>query len=219
MIRKVLITEDHEGVSSSVRKTLEELCIEQIDYVSYYNDALMNIQTARLLNHSYDVLITDLYPENDQQQISDGRGLIAAARTEQPDLKVLVFSTESNTAIIEMLFNELEIDGYVRKARGDARELKKALEHIKAHQRYYPPYLLRQVKQSASYVFTPFDITIISLMTQGKRQQEIADHLKENNMHPSSLSSIEKRLILMKEALNFFTNEQLIAHCVKAGIV
>lgn len=56
-------------------------------------------------------------------------------------------------------------------------------------------------------------------MIEGKRQQEISDHLRKNNIQPAGLSSIEKRLNYIKEALNFSTNEQLIAHCVKMGIV
>ncbi|MCF3110888.1 response regulator [Niabella sp. CC-SYL272] len=221
MIKKVLIAEDHESVSISIQKTLEALHMDQIDHVYYCDDALMKIQEARQQHHSYDILITDLYFEKDHrdQQIDNGATLIAAARKAQPDLKVLVFSAESKAAIIETLFDQLEIDGYVRKARGDARELKKALEHIKAGQRYYPRHLLQQVKQVNHYAFTPLDITIIALMTQGKRQQEIADHLKKSKIQPSSLSSIEKRLTLMKDALNFSTNEQLIAYCVKLGVV
>lgn len=221
MIRKILIAEDHESASISVQKTLEELGALHVDYVYYCDDALIKIRKARQLNEPYDILITDLYFEKDHrdQTISNGSDLIAAARKEQPDLKVLVFSAESKAVTIETLFNTLTIDGYVRKARSDAKELKKAFDSIQANQRYYPWNLLQQVKQRNTHEFTQFDVTIISLMTEGKRQQEISDYLKKKKIQPSGLSSIEKRLNYIKEALNFSTNEQLIAHCVKMGIV
>jgi len=84
---------------------------------------------------------------------------------------------------------------------------------------FYPRQIAELVKQKNAHVFTNLDTTIISLMTEGKKQQEISDYLKNNNLHPSSLSSIEKRLNQIKESLDFLNNEQLIAHCVRMGIV
>ncbi|MFT4095157.1 MAG: response regulator [Niabella sp.] len=221
MIKKILIAEDYESANISIQKTLEDLKITHTDYVYYCDDALIRIQKAKQAADSYDLLITDLYFEKDhrEQQLSNGAALIEAARKMQPELKVLVFSAESKPAIIDRLFHTLEIDGYVRKARGDVKELKTAINQIAGNQRYFPRLFIQQVKQKNAHEFSEFDITIISLMIAGKRQQEISDHLKKNNIQPSGLSSIEKRLTLIKEALNFATNEQLIAYCIKTGIL
>ncbi|MGE9314238.1 response regulator [Niabella sp. CJ426] len=221
MIKKILIAEDHETANLSVQKTLEALKTGEAYYAYYCDDALLKIKKAVQAGASYDLLITDLYFEDDhrQQQLQNGAALIDAARKVQPDLRVLVFSAENKPALIDKLFTQQEIDGYVRKARGDAKELLKAIDVISQQQRYYPRHLLQQVKQHNAHEFTDFDLLIISLMTKGKRQQEIAEHLRKHHIQPSGLSSIEKRLNTMKEALNFATNEQLIAHCVKMGIV
>ncbi|ANH83109.1 transcriptional regulator [Niabella ginsenosidivorans] len=221
MIKKVLIAEDHESANISVQKTLEELKIAHTDYVYYCDDALIKIEKAKQAGDSYDLLITDLYFEKDhrEQQLSGGTALIEAARKAQPELKVLVFSAENKPAIIDGLFHKLEIDGYVRKARGDAKELMTAINAIAGNQRYFPRQIIQHTKQKNAHEFSDFDITILSLMIEGKRQQEISDHLKRNNIQPSGLSSIEKRLNYIKETLNFSTNEQLIAHCIKMGIV
>ena len=221
MINKVLIAEDHESANISVQKTLEDLKIAHTDYEYYCDDALIKIQKAKQTEDSYDLLITDLYFEKDhrEQNLSNGTALIEAARNVQPELKILVFSAESKPAIIDDLFHKLQIDGYVRKARGDAKELKTAINCIDSNQRYLPRTFVQQSKQKNAHEFSEFDITILSLMIEGKRQQEISDHLKKNNMQPAGLSSIEKRLNLIKEALSFSTNEQLIAYCVKMGIV
>lgn len=75
------------------------------------------------------------------------------------------------------------------------------------------------LKQKNAYEFTDFDITIILLLSQGKLQKDIPAYLQENNIKPSGLSSIEKRLNIMKEELSFDKNEQLVAYCKDFGII
>ncbi|RZM30077.1 MAG: response regulator, partial [Pedobacter sp.] len=77
----------------------------------------------------------------------------------------------------------------------------------------------QNVKQKNAYEFSEFDITIISLLSQGRLQKDIPNYLQENNIKPSGLSSVEKRLNLMKEELSFSKNEQLVAYCKDFGII
>ncbi|RZK41168.1 MAG: response regulator transcription factor [Pedobacter sp.] len=221
MFERVLIAEDHESTNISVQKTLSDLGIARADYVYYCDDALMRTQKAIKENQPYDLLITDLSFEEDhrKQQIIDGTLLIKAVKTVQPELKVMVFSGENKTAVIDALFKDLNIDGYVRKARHDAKELKLAIETIYKGKKYLSADLRLAVKEKNSYEFTEFDITIISLLTNGTPQKNIPIYLSENNIKPSGLSSVEKRLSYMKETLGFSKNEQLIAFCKDLGII
>jgi len=221
MIKKVLIAEDHESANISVQKTLEEMGIADADYVYYCDDALVRVQKAKQDGHPYDLLITDLYFDEDHrtQKIAGGAALIASAREIQPDLVILVFSAEGKAAVIEMLFDAQNIDGYVRKGRNDAKELKMAIDHIGRNQRYFPRHLIELVKQKNAHEFTKFDVIILSLLAQGIRQKDIPAYLQQNNIRPSGLSSVEKRLNHMKEVLEFSNNEQLIAYCKDMGIV
>lgn len=221
MINKVLIAEDHESANISVRKILEETAIVNIDHAYYCDDALQKIKNAQQLQWPYDLLVTDLYFESDGrlQSIEDGRALITAARQEQPDLRVLVFSAESKPDIIERLFDQLGIDGYVRKARNDARELKLALESISQNQRYLPRQLSQLLRQKNSHEFTEFDITILSLLSEGVRQNKIPEYLQQRQIRPSGLSTIEKRLAHIRQVLECSNNEQLIAFCKDMGII
>jgi two-component system, NarL family, captular synthesis response regulator RcsB len=221
MISKVLIAEDHESANISVQKTLEEMQIIEIDYAYYCDDALNKIMTAQKNRSPYDLLITDLSFEEDgrPQKISSGTALIEAARKEQPELKVIVFSAEGKPGVIESLYSQQQIDGYVRKARDDAKELKLALKTLNQQQRYFPRHLMQLVKQKNSYEFTDFDITVISLLASGIRQKNIPEHLAKKNIRPSGLSTVEKRLNQIKEVLECSTNEQLIAFCKDMGII
>jgi len=221
MIKKVLIAEDQECANMSLQKALEELGITDIDYVYYCDDALASIQKNKHNNQSYDLLITDLSFEDDGrlQKVTDGKELIRAARQVQPDLRVLVFSASREAATIEMLDKILDADGYVRKARNDAKELREAIDKISKNQRHYPRYLMDLVKQKNAHDFTRFDISVISLLARGTLQKDIPEQLQINGIKPSGLSSVEKRLNLMKEAFEFSKNEQLVAYCKDMGII
>lgn len=221
MFKRVLIAEDHESASISVRKTLEDLGIASAEYTFYCDDALMHIKKNVHADQPYDLLITDLSFEEDHrpQKLTSGMELVSAVKLIQPGLKILVFSAENKAAVVDTLIKELGVNGYVRKARHDAKDLKLAIQAIYKDKIYLSEDLKQTIKQKNAYEFTDFDITIISLLSRGMLQKEIPAYLQENNIRPSGLSSIEKRLNLMKEVLDFSKNEQLVAYCKDFGII
>ena len=221
MFKRILIAEDQETQNISLQKTLAEMGVEKPEYVYYCDDALTWIKNAVREERPYDLLITDLYFEEDHnpQKIDGGAELIKAAKTVQANLKTLVFSGENRPAVIDMLFKEMHIDGYVRKARHDGQYLRLAISAIHNHKKYLSPDLKQARKENNSHDFTDLDIAIISQLVDGMPQKNIPYYLQENNIKPSGLSSIEKRLNLMKEVLGFSKNEQLIAYCKDIGII
>lgn len=221
MITKVLIAEDHESANISVQKTLDDLGVTQYEHAYYCDEALNMIAQRAGTDRSYDLLITDLYFEPDERKatLSGGEDLIAAARKVQPGIRVLVFSAENKPAIIEMLYNELHIDGYIRKARNDARELKQAITELSHHRQYLSRHIMQLINSKNAYDFSDYEITIISLLADGMLQKDIPAYLQQHQLKPSGLSSLEKKLNQMKEALNFTKNEQLVAFCKDKGII
>ncbi len=221
MIEKVIIAEDQEIFNLSVQRAMEDLAIKHVDHVFYCDDALNKIQLAKQKGHPYDLLVTDLYFENDgiSQKIGGGFDLIRSVREVQPDIMILILSAESRPATIDMLFKSYSIDAYVRKARHDARELKLAFDALSNRQQYYPQSLAQLIKQANTYEFTEFDINIIRLLSQGYQQNQIPGYLKKHNIRPSSLSTIEKRLNQIREELGFSKNEQLVLFCKETGIL
>jgi len=222
MFKKILIAEDHESVSISVQKTLSDINIvhDHSNYVFYCDDALGRIKKALREEKPYELLITDLSFENDRsQEISDGATLIKAVKLIQPDLKILIFSIENRSHVAKALMEDLEIDAFVPKARGDAKDLKIAIETIYKNRKYLSPNLKQVVKEETPFEFSAFDKTIISLLTKGTPQKDIPFYLQKNNIKPSGLSSIEKRLNTIKTVLNISNNEQLIAYCKDRQII
>lgn len=221
MFKKILIAEDHESINISVQKTLEDLNIPKVDYVYYCDDAIGKIQKALREEQPYDLLITDLYYEEDHhtQTLKDGKELIEKARTLQPDLKVIVFSAERKTGVIDHLFSEYHINGYVQKARNDSKDLKKSIAAVYIGEDYISFDLKQDMKKFNNYEFSTYDIVIVSLLSKGVLQKNIPVHLEEKSIRPSSLSSVEKRLNSLKEDLSVNSNEQLVAFCKDLGII
>lgn len=221
MFKKILIAEDHEMSSYSVQKTLEDLNISKVDYVYYCDDALAKVKKAIRENDPYDLLITDLSFEEDhyKQNIKGGEDLIQKVKEIHPSLKVIVFSGEHKSGIIDTLFKDYQINGYVRKARNDSKELKKSIASVFINEDYLSFDLKNEVKKLNSYEFTAYDITLVSLLSKGILQKHIPVHLQEKGIKPNSLSSVEKKLNSLKEGLEVTSNEQLVAFCKDIGII
>jgi two-component system capsular synthesis response regulator RcsB len=101
MFTRVLIAEDFESSNLSVQRALEDLKIPNPKYVSYCDDAISRIKMGIQENNPFELLITDLSFEEDhrEQIVKNGQQLISAARTLQPDLKIIVFSVNKNKAL------------------------------------------------------------------------------------------------------------------------
>ena len=220
MFSKIIIAEDHESSNSSVQKVSEELQIPKIDYVFYCDDAFDKIKKS-LESEPYKLLITDLSFEEDhrKQLIKNGRELVKACREIHPELKVIVFSAEHRLGVIDLLFSELKIDAFVRKARSDSKELKKAIEAVYNDQSYISHDLKLPVKSINTLEFSNYDLMLLELLSDGILQKNIPKKLQEKNIYPNSLSSVEKRINAMKLALSVKNTEELIAGSKNMGII
>lgn len=221
MFRKILIAEDHEAINLSVQRTVKELEIPDVDHVFYCDDAVEKVKKSLRDNEPYDLIITDLYYDDDhhQQKLKNGKEMIAAIREIQPDVKVIFFSGEHKSGVIDSLFTNLKIDGFVRKGRNDAKELKKAITMVAEGEKYLSLDIKHDLKELNSYEFTSYDITLVSLLAQGVFLKNIPTYLQSNNIKPNSLSSVEKRLTGLREGLKINNNEQLVAFCKDLGLI
>jgi two-component system capsular synthesis response regulator RcsB len=219
MIEKVLIAEDHESANISVRKTMDDLGLPHI-HAYYCDDAFRMIHLALKESKPYGLLITDLSFEEDgsPQHLKSGEQLIIAARLIQPELKVLVFSGEQRPAVIGRLFSELNIDGYVRKARHDAEHLRSAITMIRQHRRYLPEGYRESIRQ-LNDALTDYERAIIRQLAEGMLQKQLPDWLQSQGIPNASLRSVEKALNHARTLLEVSNNQQLVAYCKDAGLI
>lgn len=221
MFKKVLIAEDHEIANISVQKTLHDLGIEETKYVFYCDHALTWVKTALRDGVPYDLLITDLQFEDDDspQQIKGGLELVKAVKDIQPDIKIIILTAKERSAAINAMIMAEQVNAYVRKARRDAQYLKEALHAVYTNKSYASPEHKKTMQERNSHEFSDLDLHILKMLCEGIAQKEMPNYLQQRSIKPSSLSSIEKRLNLMKEVLNFSKNEQLVAYCKEMELV
>lgn len=221
MFKKILIAEDHESANLSIQKTMSDFQIAQVEYAFYCDDAFGKVQKAIRLGIPYELLITDLSFEDDAlpQKLKSGMDLVKVVKEIQPDIKVIVFSAEKKEAVISQLFNEEGINAYVHKGRSDVKDLKKAIEHTYRNEKYISADNHQTLKKMNAFEFSNFDIHVVKLLSEGIMQKNIPEYLKEMHIKPNSLSSVEKRLNVLKDSLSFSNNEQLVAFCKDLGII
>jgi len=221
MFKKVLIAEDYESFNISVQKVVEDLKITETKFDNYCDEALSRLKMAIQENEPFELLITDISFDADhrKQTLTNGQELVAAAREIQPDLKVIVFSVEKRQEIIDRLFNDQQINGYVKKGREDVKDLKKAIKIVYKNERFISYDLKNPVKDRNSFEFSTLDTLLISLLAKGVIVKNIPDYLKQNNITPSSMSYVEKKLASIRESLDVNSNEHLIAVCKDFGII
>lgn len=220
MFKKVLIAEDHEIRNLGVINTLEELFVPEFEFVSYCDAALKKVKSAITEEKPYDLLITDLEFDDDfvEQSINSGQELIAEVKKIQPNIKIIAFSIEKKTQLIDELFHGLGINGYVSKGRNDAKELKNTIKRVFADEIVIPQDILNSIRNNTIEV-TDYDINLLDSLSKGWKQHEICAHFKQEGLQPNSRSAIEKRLNDLRDSLNARNNIEMIAICKDIGIL
>jgi len=219
--KKVLVAEDYDGFNVAVRDALSMLDITESEHVSYCDDALLRIKRALQDGTPFDLLITDLSFAADHRKVSleSGMELIAAAKELQPSLKVIVFSVEKRTHSINYLFQELGVQGYVLKGRGNIPELKKAIQSVCAGERYISHDIAHILADKSLEEIEDYDLKLMQFLSEGLSQSEISDLFQKQEVSPSSVSSVEKRINRLKVTLRANNNVQLIAIAKDLGLI
>ena len=196
MFKKVLISDDLGSINQGVLSVIDSLGIKNVQQVQYCDDAHLKIRRAALDNSPYDLLITDLsfVADHREQKYSSGEDLIIALKQDYPDLKIIVYSVEDRLQKVRLLMHTHHTDAYVCKGRRGLLELEKAIHLAYNNKSYVSPQVEQALSKKNDLEIDDYDIELVKLLSNGLSQDEISLHLKNNNITPSSLSSVEKRL-------------------------
>lgn len=202
MFKKALIVEDQEVATLGIITTLENLHIQNFDFVSYCDEALQKLKIAAKENKPYDLLIADLSFNKDHipQRVNTGQELISEARKIQSDIKVIVFSVEKKAKIIDDLYKIFNINGFVSKARNDGKELRNTIRKVFDGETVIPQEILNAIR-NIPFDLGKYEIKLLELLAKGYKQNEIRIHLKENHIQPYSIRSIEKNSMSFEKPL------------------
>ena len=196
MFTKVLVSEDMEDINKGIYTLLNELGISEIHQVQYCDDTYLKIKKAVLDDAPYQLLITDLSFKSDhrEQKISSGKVLVKVAKQLCPNMKTIVYTVEDRLQQVRTLMNDYQVDAYVCKSRRGLAELLKGITLAYNNERYLSPEVANALSAQNELEIDNYDIELIRQLSLGQSQEEISIYFKSNNIFPSSLSSLEKRL-------------------------
>lgn len=217
MFKKVLIAEDIDSINLGVAKIAADLNIPHITTVQFCQDALLKIKKAQADNDAFELLITDLsFMGARSGGPKDGEELVAMAREIQPAIKIIVYSIEGRPFRIRSLFDKYRIDGFVIKGMDSVPELRKTIVALAEGKLMGVPATLGNQPLLS---LTDYDIAILKMLAQGKTQEEIAVSFKDNGIAPSSKSSVEKHISIMRDHLRANNNVQVVAIAKDFGLI
>ncbi len=196
MFKKVIVSDDLISINLGMLTILDTLKITDVTSVQYCDDAYLRIQSARLNNEPYDLLITDLSFKKDHrdQKYASGEDLIKALHTSFPDLKIIVYSIEDRIQTVKRLINDYGVKAYVCKGRRGLIELNEAIQAVYHNERYVSEIVSQALRKTSDLEIDDYDILLLKQLSLGLSQDQISQQYKAKGMSPSSLSSIEKRL-------------------------
>ena len=221
MFKKVLISDDLGSINKGVLSVLENLEIKSIQQVQYCDDAYLKIKRAILDDAPYDLLITDLsfVKDHREQKYPSGEDLIIALKKEYPELKIIVYSVEDRLQKVRLLITKYQTNGYVCKGRRGLLELEKAIHAVSNNDNYLSPQVQQALSTKTNLEIDDYDIELLKLLSNGLSQDEISIHLKNNNISPSSLSSVEKRLNKLRVQFKANNAIHLVAIVKDLGLI
>ena len=222
MFRKILISEDIDSISFGLVSVLQKNYPSDIRTTKYCDDALLKIKAALLENNPYELLITDLSFKADHRstKISSGEELIEAARKEQPDLKIIVYSIDDKPYRVKSLFDNYKINAFVAKGRESSVEIIEALDVVHdTEATYISPQLSHIARDVAILEIDDDDVELLRHLSNGLTQTEISILLKQERKSSSSMSSIEKRINKLKIYFKANNTIHLISVVKDLGII
>ncbi|MGB5941547.1 MAG: response regulator [Leeuwenhoekiella sp.] len=221
MFKKVLISEDLGSIASGIQSVLENLEVSYWEGVSYCDDAYLQLKKAEKNQQPYSLLITDLSFKTDhrQQRFANGEELLDTLIVELPNLKVIVYSIEDRTQKVRTLLNRYGIDGYVCKGRDGLKQLETAIHTVDEGGTYLSPQVKQAAGENQQLDISNYDILLMEKLAAGLANQEISDLFANQGVRPNSLSSIEKKILRLREQFGATNAVQLIAIAKDLGLL
>ncbi len=221
MFEKVLVADDLDCINQGVVTVLNALQIENVVQVAYCDDAFLKIEKAVLDGNPIELLITDLsfVADHRKQKYPSGEVLITALKQKHPQLKIIAYSVEDKLQKVRTVMLESKADAYVCKGRHGLKQLEQAIQEVYNGKQYLSPQIINALNKKVSVEISDYDIKILKLLAQGYSQREIGEDFLTNNISPSSISSIEKKISKLCDHFKAKNTNQLVAIVKDLGLI
>lgn len=222
MFSKVLVAEDYEIANHGILKILHDnLGISDIQEAKYCDDAYLKFRKAKQEDNPFQLLITDLSfkPDHNVQTRTSGIDLINDIRAVEPEIKVIVYSQESRPEKIKMLFDKLDINGYVCKGQHAIKELISCVTQVYQGKTVLPTELTNRNDATGMVHLDDFDMMLLEDLAQGLTKREIVAKLKQKKIKPNSESMIDKRVTKLFDEFKARNSTHLVAIVKDLGLL
>ncbi len=186
---RILIVDDHSIVRTGLKLLIGTHMPEsQIEEAS---DGVSALERIRL--HPYDLAVMDV-----SMPQTDSFALVSAALVEDPSLKIIMFSMNSEELYAKR-FLKLGAMGYLSKA-SPSTEIKRAIEMVLKNRRYISAELSEKLLMEAdtkNNTENPFvalsqrEFEIVQYLLQGASSSEISRNL---SLHSSTIATYKARI-------------------------
>lgn len=219
-IRKALVIDTIDWVFLGLRQSLHEVFAFDMDYASSKDVALSMIRKHNKTNAGYDLLIIDIRFQNGFSDLGlDFYSVIKQIRNHTPGIRIIGHSSDRRPFVLLSFVHEAALDACVLKGQNGTEEMIKAIRNLGQFKPYISPEIFQILNQAPPYHPDNYDKRLLTELANGSSQKEISNHFSKNGLSPSSLSSIEKRINLLKERLRAQNNVHLISRAHELGII
>ncbi|WP_299122000.1 response regulator [uncultured Tenacibaculum sp.] len=221
MYKKVLVAEDMDDINKGVYTMLKEIGVTKIDQVQYCDDAFLKVKKAILDKAPYDLLITDLSFKDDYrtQKYKSGEELVKALYEKNIKMPVIVYSVEDRLQRVRNLIHNYKVNAYVCKGRHGLKDLQKAINNIPNNKPFLSSLVEKAIKTSNNSNIDEYDILLIKKIAEGYTDKEISLYFSQNNITPSSVSSVEKKINKLKDLFRAKNKPHLITLANDSGFI
>ncbi|AXT56619.1 DNA-binding response regulator [Aquimarina sp. AD1] len=221
MFTKVLVAEDYEIANQGIVKVLnDQVGIPDIEEAKYCDDAYIKFRKAHQENTPFELLITDLSFKEDHkvQTRTSGIELIQDIRKIDPTINVIVYSQESRPDKINMLFQKLDINGYVCKGQHAIKDLVNCIQGVYKGETVLPSEVT-DANTDNIINLDDFDIMLLEELALGFTKKEIVQKLKKEKISPNSESTIDKRVSKLFDDFKAKNTTHLVAIVKDLGLL
>ena len=222
MFKKVLVVEDLDSVAYGIAAMLRnELGVPEVELTKYCDEGYLKFQRALQTKFPFDLVITDLSFVRDHRPstLSSGRALVQKIRDQGHETPIVICSVDENPGMLRQLIEKKTISAYVLKGRNGLIDLKTAISLAFKGESFISEKMNRLAPKKMNFEVKEYDISLLSYLSNGFTQEQIASVFKSQKISPNSLSSIEKRLNKLKDVLKAGNNVQLVANAKDLGLI
>lgn len=210
--KHILLVEDFSDSAKGVIDKLDEIESYNltIDWVDNCDDAYKKLNQT----HTYDLLITDLQinSENKKYEIETGEDLLIQIKKLANHPKIIVYSMVNQPATLDLIVNDIGVDGYIVKGRKSLEELALSLHLVFIGSTHFSKCVNSTLtKYRDALQISRLDRNILRLLYEGNKVNELPELLSKKGFKATSQATIENHIKNLKDYFEAKTTIQLVA--------